>query len=117
MHAKPHHTTSQHGPGAKRQQIARNGLGIYENQHNLVETARNCDASPAVTTGMPQDRFLVSKRAEAARSVGPAVRDDSVCARPVLAVPVRLMATLTTQEGQSVFTPPKFLANTRNMSY
>ena len=32
------------------------------NQHNLVKTARNFDASPAVTTGMPQDPFLVPFR-------------------------------------------------------
>ena len=30
---------SSHGPGAKRQKIARNGSGIDENQHNLVKTA------------------------------------------------------------------------------
>ena len=42
--------------------------GIDENQHNLVKMARNFDASPAVTTGMPQDLFLVSKRIETARS-------------------------------------------------
>ena len=35
--------------------IARNGSGIYENQHNLVKMARNFDASPAVTTGMRHD--------------------------------------------------------------
>ena len=39
-----------------------------ENQHNLVKMARNFDASPAVTTGMPQDPFLVSKRVETGRS-------------------------------------------------
>ena len=38
--------------------MARNGSGIDENQHNLVKTARNFDASPAVTTGMPQDPFF-----------------------------------------------------------
>ena len=59
---------SSHGPGVKRQKIARNGSGIYENQHNLVKMARNFDASPAVTTGRPQDPFLVSKRVETARS-------------------------------------------------
>ena len=67
-HITSHHITSQHGPGAKRQKMSRNGSGIYENQHNLVKTARNFDASPAATTGMPQDPFLVSKRVETARS-------------------------------------------------
>ena len=42
--------------------MARNGSGIYENQHNLVKTARNFDASPIVTTGMPQDPYFGSKR-------------------------------------------------------
>ena len=67
-HITSHHITSQHGPGAKRQKIARNGSGMDENQHNLAKTARNFDASPAVTTGMPQDPFLVSKRVDTARS-------------------------------------------------
>ena len=62
-HITPHHITSQHGSGAERQKIARNGSGIDENQHNLVKTAQNFDASPAVTTGMRQDPYLVSKRA------------------------------------------------------
>ena len=34
---------------------ARNGSEMDENQHNLTETDRNFDASPAVTTGMRQD--------------------------------------------------------------
>ena len=54
-HITSHRTTPQHGPGAKRQQMARNESGIDENQHNLVKTIRNCDASPAATTGMRQD--------------------------------------------------------------
>ena len=57
-HITSHHITSQHGPGAKRQTMARNGSGIYENQHNLVKMARNFDASPAVTTGMRQDPYV-----------------------------------------------------------
>ena len=36
----------------------RNGSGIDKNQHNLVKTARNFDASPAVTTGMRQDPYF-----------------------------------------------------------
>ena len=46
---------------------ARNGSGMDENQHELVKTARNFNASPAVTTGMPQDPYFGSKRVEPAR--------------------------------------------------
>ena len=59
---------SSHDPGAKRKKKARSGSGIYENQHNLVKPGRNFDASPAVTTGMPQDPYLRLKRVETARS-------------------------------------------------
>ena len=50
--------------------LARNGSGMDENQHNLVKMARNFDASPAVTTGRPQDPYVVSKR-EVSGSVRP----------------------------------------------
>ena len=40
--------------------LARNGSGMDEYQHNLVKTARNFDASPAVTMGMRQDSYFVS---------------------------------------------------------
>ena len=72
-HITSHHITSQHGPGAKRQKMARNGSGMDENQHNLVKMARNFDASPAVTTGMPQDPYLGSKR-EVSGSIRPGRR-------------------------------------------
>ena len=48
--------------------LARNGSGMNENQHNLVKTARNFDASPAVTTGRPQDPILGRSGVETARS-------------------------------------------------
>ena len=57
-HITSYHTTSHHITACSRSEtskIARNGSGIDENQHNLVKTAQNCDASPAVTTGMRQD--------------------------------------------------------------
>ena len=50
--------------------MARNGSGIDENQRNLVKTARNFDASPAVTMGMRQDPYFESKR-EVSGSVRP----------------------------------------------
>ena len=34
---------------------------MTSNQHNLAEIARNFDASPAVTTGMPKNNSSVSK--------------------------------------------------------
>ena len=44
---------------------------MHENQHNLVKDVKvpqNFDASPAVTTGMPQDPYFGTFRVEAARS-------------------------------------------------
>ena len=52
---------SSHGPKAKRQKNAQNGSGMDENQHNLITLAQNFNASPAVTTGMPQDHYLFFK--------------------------------------------------------
>ena len=43
------------GPVDFRSILARNGSGMDENQHNLVKTAQNFDASPAVTMGMRHD--------------------------------------------------------------
>ena len=39
-----------------------------EIQHELVKMARNFDASPAVTTGMPQDPYFGPKRADTDRN-------------------------------------------------
>ena len=47
---------------------ARNGSGMDENQHNLVKMLQKFDASPAVTTGMPQDPYFEPFRVETARS-------------------------------------------------
>ena len=48
--------------------LARNGSGMHENQHNLIKMTQNFDASPAVTTGMPQDPYFEPFRVETARS-------------------------------------------------
>ena len=37
---------------------------MNENRYNLIKTVRNFDASPAVTTGMPQDPYFGPKRVE-----------------------------------------------------
>ena len=39
----------------------RNRSGMQENQHDLVKMIRAFDASPAMTTGMRQDHYFVSK--------------------------------------------------------
>ena len=61
-HITSHHIRSDHitlhpsmAPERNVNKNARKGSGIDEIQHNLVKTARNFDASPAVTTGMRQD--------------------------------------------------------------
>ena len=48
-------------PATFLSKMARNGSGIHENQHELVRIARNFGASPAVTTGGPQDPYFWSK--------------------------------------------------------
>ena len=40
---------------ASSSKMARNGSGMDGKHHNLVKTDRDVDASPAVTTGRPQD--------------------------------------------------------------
>jgi len=48
-----------------------------ENQHNLVKMARSFDASPAVTTGEPQETYFGSKR----KVSGPTLPGPGECAK------------------------------------